>query len=135
MRLTQVLHRHCRLSKDAAARTFVGDRVRQFDHAVSGNDICFRISAQRTAAIGDAVSFLDGRDAIAQCIDNPGRFQPQPGRKADGIKSAALIGVDEIDADHGVLHTHLTRTGLRQRNVLQREDFGSAEFGESEWPS
>src|ERR1700733_10290148 len=75
-------------------------------HAISGNIVGFGIGANRAGAIGHAIADPEICNNGAQRFDDAGSFEPQTGWQFHRIESAAMIGIDEIDADVLVTDTH-----------------------------
>ena len=53
-------------------------------------------------------------------------IQAEGGGQRQGVKPAALIGVDEVEADGLVANANLAWTGFRRRQIHQMQDLGSA---------
>ena len=70
----------------------------------------FAVGTQRAGGVGDAVTHLEALDLTANRLDHPGTFGAQArGQRWRLVQAAAEIGVDEVQADGAVGHTHFAR--------------------------
>jgi hypothetical protein len=86
----------------------------------------FGIGADRAAGIRDAVTHLDFADALAHRLDHARAFNANPRRQRQRVKTGAVIGVDEIEADRMVAHCGFTRSRGRHNDRLPAQHLGAA---------
>ncbi|MNZ35112.1 hypothetical protein D3C78_525020 [compost metagenome] len=92
---------------------FESDGVRQAHQVGFGQHVNLAVSAQRAAAISHAIADLEPGHFAADRVDHARAFRTQTrwqGRWR--VEAAAVIGVDEVQADGLVGHAHLLRAGL-----------------------
>jgi hypothetical protein len=75
------------------------------------------------AGIGRTIAHLEVRHALAHGLDNAGGFHAQLQRHGQGVQTAALIHINEIQADGFVANANFARTWLTHCNVNQFELF------------
>src|SRR5262249_42690216 len=92
--------------------------------AVDGVVPHLRVGARRSEGVGDPLADADCRDAGPDSRHHPGRFLPQPARELERVVPIALVDVDEVEADGGVLHRGLARTRRRYLALLQGHHVG-----------
>ena len=97
--------------------------VWQFANALGGHHALFAITAWGLAGIGRAIAYLEVRDALAHGLDNARGFHAQLQRHGQSVQTAALVNVDEVQANGFVANANLARAGLAHRNVNQFELF------------
>ena len=112
----------------AGGRHFIADIGGQLDQLFGGHIVGFGVGADGAGAIADAIARLVAGDALAHRFHDTGGFRPQTRRHGQRIKSAAMVDINEIDADGGVMHAHLAGAGRGQVKILVFQDFGAAGF-------
>jgi hypothetical protein len=75
------------------------------------------------AGIGCTVAHLEVRDAFAHSLNNARSFHAQLQRHGQGVQTAALVNVDEVQANGFVANANFARAGLADFNVNQFELF------------
>ena len=105
---------------------FVVDTVGD-QHRLGGRDVALcRVSAEGGSEGADTVSDRELIDPFAHRLDHARRLDPQPGREFERIEAAAVIGVDEVQADSGVAHAHFAGAGGCKIDVTPADRFGAA---------
>src|SRR6185312_15189442 len=84
------------------------------------------IGADRRVAVSDAVADLEIGDAGAELFDDPRRLIAEHGGHRHRVDAAAIVGVDEIEADRGLANACLARAGLADLDLFPAQDFGAA---------
>jgi hypothetical protein len=120
----QIAHRHA--LEHHRRGGLIGDPVGDLAHPVGGGVAGLTIGPDRTVAIGDAIADLELGDALAHRLDLARGFETHPGRELDGVKPAAVIGVDVVETDRGVADADFARAGRRQVGVDQLHDLRTA---------
>jgi hypothetical protein len=75
------------------------------------------------AGIGCAIAHLEVRHALAYGLDNARGFHAQLQGHGQGIQTAALVHVDEVQANGFVANANFTGAGLTHCDVNQFELF------------
>ncbi len=86
----------------------------------------FAVGAGRPAGIGGAVAGLQVRHALAHRLDHARGFHAELQRHRERIEPAALVGVDEVEADGLVADADLAGAGLADLDVDDLEFLGTA---------
>jgi hypothetical protein len=115
----QTLQHHRRRGVEA-------DLFRQAEQAVRRKVARLGVGAHRAAGIGDAIADRDLGHALADRLDHPGPLEADPRRQGQRVESAAMIGVDEIEADRGVAHGGFPGGGRRHGDFLPDQHLRTA---------
>jgi len=94
----------------------------QLHRARLADDMHLRVSANRPAAIRDAIAQLEARDVCANRIYHTGGFQTQTVRQRVFVEAAPVIRVDEIHADRFVAHAHFVCARLLRFDIGEFEN-------------
>ncbi len=84
-----------------------------------------RVAAGLAARVRDAIADRDVRDAGADRFDDPGALGAEHRGQRDRVQPAAVIAVDEVDADRLVADAHLARTGIADLDVGELQHVGT----------
>ena len=111
----QILRRHA--LQQHGGSNLVADAVRNL-HQPRRRDVHrLGIGADEAAGIADPVTGLEGGDAVADGLHHAGGFRAQARRQRQGVEPGAVIGVNEVHTDGGVLHPHFAGRGRRQLHI------------------
>ena len=121
--LEQVLRRQALEHHGSAG--LKGDRIGQFAHALGGHHAHFAVATGRLAGIGSAVAHLEVRHALAHGFDHARAFHAQFERHGQLVQAAALVHVNEVQADGLVADTDLTGAGFAHGDIHQFHNFGT----------
>ena len=119
----QVLHRHP--LEHHRGRDPLVDLVRQADESVRRDDHPLGVGPHRPASVGHPVA--DGQPSPgADRLDHAGGLHAEPAREPGGVQAGAEVGVDEVQADGGVAHEDLARSGIGDVDLDPVEHLGAA---------
>src|SRR5204863_7896181 len=96
----------------------VVDAIGQLDESLRRHHPLGRIRPDGAAAVRNAITRLHPVDAAAYRFDDAGRLAADAGWQRYRIEAAAMISVDEVDADRRVAHPRFTGTRSRKRDFL-----------------
>ena len=102
-----------------------GDAVRHGNQARRRNQSLRRVRAHH-ARPGDALARADLGHARSDCLDRSRAFLTDGEGHLELVHAAALVDVDEVDADGLDAHQRLTCSGLRRGHLGQLENFRTA---------
>ena len=110
VRRRESAHRHRR-------RRLAGDLRRQLDQRRRRDDPLGAVRAERVeeAGVGHAVAGRDVGHAVADRLDDAGRFDAHAVRQRNRIEPGAEVRVGEIEADRDVAKPRLARARARRR--------------------
>ena len=101
------------------------DRIGQPAHAFGGHHAHLAVAARRLAGIGRAVAHFQMGHALAHGLNNARRLHAQLHRHGQLVQTAALVHVDEIQANGLMADANLTGTGFTDGDVNKLEFFGA----------
>ncbi len=104
----------------------VVDPGRQLDQPLGGEQASLGIGAHRPRAIAGAIARLELAHPLAHRLDHAGGLEADARRQRERIEAAAVIGVDEVEADRRVADADLAGAGLADRDLLPAHRLGSA---------
>ena len=133
-------HRHSRLDPEGAAdqvlcgqalqhhRGGVGvvDAVRGLEELRGRRDSRLRIGADRSGAVANPVADAEIADLGADRLDHAGGLEAEPRRQRHLVGTGAVIDVDEVEADGGMLQPNLASAGGANLDVLPGHYLGAA---------
>jgi hypothetical protein len=85
----------------------------------------FAVAAGWLAGVRRAVAHFEVRHALAHGFDHARGFHAQLERHGQGVQAAALVDVNEVQADGFVADADLTRAGFANGDVDEFHDFGT----------
>ena len=103
----------------------VGDAVGQLHDARRVHDALLGVGAGRVADVGDAVVHAQRRDALPDLEHDARGFPADAARQRHRVEPAAVVGIDEVDADRGVADADLALADASRLEVLEAQDLGS----------
>ena len=118
----QAFQHHRRASLEA-------DFVGQPAHGQRGHHALLAVAAGRVAGVGGAVAGFQVRHALAHRLDDAGAFHAQVQRHRQLVQAAALVHVDEVQADGVVADADLARPGFAHGQVDKLHFFCAAVAG------
>ena len=86
------------------------------------------IRANRHACIDDSISYRDVGDAVADRFNDSRRFAAETHRQVEWIQACSMIGIDQVEADHGMPDLCFAGSRFREINLFPLEDLGSTVF-------
>ncbi len=102
------------------------DAVGQLDQPVGGDHPGLRIGARCAAGIGDAVPGREVAHTLADGLDHAGGLEAQArGELGQGVKAAAQVDVDEVEADGLMPNQGLARSRVAKLDRLVGQDLGA----------
>jgi hypothetical protein len=101
------------------------NRIGQLAHALGGHHTHFAIAAGWLAGISCTVAHLQVRHALAHGFHHTRALHAQLEWHGQGVQAAALVHVNEIQANGFVADADLTRARLTHRDIDQLHDFGT----------
>ena len=101
-------HPHRQPLEEYRRRLRVFHVIRDQHHLLGGRIPVGRITSLQ-AVIDYPVTHLQAGNALAQRLHDASRLFPQSRRQLARIQACALVDIDEIDPDRGVLKPHLPR--------------------------
>ncbi len=112
-----------------AGHQHVVDVVRQAHQPAGVDQALVGVGAVVAGGIGDPVAGGEGGDALAHRFHHAGGFQPGNARQRQGlVEPGAHVDVVEVDADGGLLETHLAGAGLTHRDRFRPQHLRPARF-------
>ena len=105
---------------------FVADSGRNFHETVRGDAARLGVRARYVVHVGDVVADLEPARFPAHRRDDAGRFAAESrGHLLLRIQPVAIVDVDEVEPDGGVMHLHLIRPRRCDLHVLEPHDLWS----------
>jgi hypothetical protein len=101
------------------------DRVRQHAHALGRHHAHLAVAARRLAGVGGTVADLEVGHAFAHRLHDAGAFHAKLQRHGEGVEPAALVDIDEVQADGLVADADLARAGVAHGHIYEFELFGA----------
>ncbi len=90
----------------------------------------FAVRPQRPGAVGDTITDLEARHLGPHRLDHPRPFGTEAGRQRRRIQPAAVIGIDEIQANGLVTHNHRLRPRSLRLEIDIFKNLGSSDSAE-----
>ena len=112
-------------------RGAVVDRVRQLDHPVRSDQPGFGIGADGRC-VGDPVARFQMGDAGADRIDDTRRLHARHERQRQRVEAGAVIDIDVVQPDCGLLQPDLAGTRLADLDLVPLQHFGTAGLMDSD---
>ena len=90
----------------------IADAVGHLDQPAGGDQPRLGIGADRRIAVSDAIADFEVGDVGPELFDHAGAFIAEHRRQRQRVDAAAIVGVDEIEADGGLADARFARAGL-----------------------
>jgi hypothetical protein len=113
----------CEALEHHGGARFKGNVVGQFANALGGHHTLFAVAAWWLAGISGTIAHLEVCHALTHGFHNARSFHAQLEGHGQGVQTAALVDVNEVQANGFVANANFTRPRLTDCDVDQFELF------------